>query len=325
MDCKVLLIAEKTKMQFSIVTPSFRNSQWLKLCIASVADQRGVEVEHIVQDACSNDGTQDWLPYDRRVRAFIEKDSGMYDAINRGYRRAEGEIFAHLNCDEQYLPGALRAVHAFFEKHAEIEVVLAGTIVVDENGKYDCHRHSMVPKASHIWFRFPVLTSSLFIRRRVIHERGIYFDTKWRDLGDLHWMRALLQHNVPMAVLDCFTSAFADTGENMNLKPNAIREKLETLAMAPTWSRLLQPALILHHRLRRVAAGHFFVKPTRYSIYTLESPDRRVEFMAAKPTAIWWDRYAPSKSARRSAQQGHFQPYDKSRSLEEQAKRNMGL
>ena len=65
-------ILENLEMQFSIVTPSFRNSRWLKLCIASVADQQGVECEHIIQDACSDDGTQDWLPHDRRVRAFIE-------------------------------------------------------------------------------------------------------------------------------------------------------------------------------------------------------------------------------------------------------------
>ena len=75
-------------VKFSIITPSFRNSHWLKLCIASVADQQGVELEHIVQDSCSDDGTQDWLPHDRRVQAFIEKDGGMYDAVNRGYRRA---------------------------------------------------------------------------------------------------------------------------------------------------------------------------------------------------------------------------------------------
>jgi GT2 family glycosyltransferase len=59
-------------MKFSIVTPSFRNSRWLKLCIASVADQQGVEFENIVQDSCSDNGTQDWLPQDRRVSAFIE-------------------------------------------------------------------------------------------------------------------------------------------------------------------------------------------------------------------------------------------------------------
>ena len=103
-------------MKFSIITPSFRNSQWLKLCIASVADQPGVELEHIVQDSCSDDGTQDWLPHDPRVKAFIEKDGGMYDAVNRGYRRATGDILAYLNCDEQYLPGALEIV-AIFLKH----------------------------------------------------------------------------------------------------------------------------------------------------------------------------------------------------------------
>ena len=162
-------------MKFSIITPSFRNSAWLKLCIASVADQAGVEFEHIVQDSCSDDGTQDWLPKDSRVKAFIEKDGGMYDAVNRGYRRATGDILSYLNCDEQYLPGALAAVRDFFETHPEVEVALAGSIVTDGDGKYICHRHLMVPDARHVWFRFPILTSSIFIRRRVIHERGLFF------------------------------------------------------------------------------------------------------------------------------------------------------
>ena len=97
-------------MRFSIITPSFRSSHWLKMCIPSVADQ-GVELEHLVQDSESDDGTRDWLPQDRRVTAVFEKDKGMYDAVNRGLRRATGDIFAYLNCDEQYLPGAL-AAHA---------------------------------------------------------------------------------------------------------------------------------------------------------------------------------------------------------------------
>lgn len=276
--------------KFSIITPSFRNSNWLKLCIASVADQDGVEFEHLVQDACSDDGTQEWLPQDRRVQAFIEKDSGMYDAVNRGYRRARGDILAYLNCDEQYLPGALKVVDEFFERHPHIEVMLAGTIVVDGHGGYVCHRHSMTPKPSHIWFRFPVLTSSIFIRRRVIHERGLYFDTRWRDLGDFHWVLALMKNKVPMAVCDSFTSVFADTGKNMNLKPNALREKKETRSMTPQWLRMLKPVWIAQHRLRRLAAGHFSLQPTSYSIYTLQSPSRRVRFEVLKPTAVWWNR-----------------------------------
>lgn len=276
-------------MKFSIITPSFRNSEWLKLCIASVADQ-GVELEHIVQDSCSDDGTQEWLPRDSRVKAIIEKDHGMYDAVNRGYRRATGDYLAYLNCDEQYLPGALAAVEKYFAAHPAVEIVLAGTVVTDGHGQYICHRHSLVPSSQHVWFRFPLLTSSIFLRRRVIHERGIYFDTKWRDLGDFHWMLALMRAKVPMAVCDTFTSVFADTGENMNLKPNAIREKNETAKMIPRWLRLLKPLWVFNHRLRRLCAGHFRLQPTSYAVYTKQSPSRRVTIEVPKPTAVWWNR-----------------------------------
>lgn len=277
-------------MTFSIITPSFRNSSWLKLCIASVADQKGVEFEHIVQDSCSDDGTLDWLPRDARVKAFIEKDDGMYDAINRGYRRATGDVFAYLNCDEQYLPGALAAVRKFFEANPEIEVALAGSIVTDAGGKYICHRHSLVPHPQHIWFRFSALTSSLFIRRRVIEKRGIFFDTRWRGLGDFHWMRALMQAGVPMKVCNTFTSTFTETGENLGLSPLSMRETAETAAMTPRWVRWLKPVWVVQHRWRRLAAGHFSLKPTSYSIYTLQSPGRRVTFDVPKPTAVWWNR-----------------------------------
>jgi glycosyltransferase involved in cell wall biosynthesis len=277
-------------MKFSIITPSFRNSEWLKLCIASVADQSGVEFEHIVQDACSDDGTQNWLPHDSRVKAFIEKDGGMYDAVNRGYRRAVGDILCYLNCDEQYLPGALAAVRSFFETHPEVDVALAGSIVTDGGGKYICHRQLMVPDLRHIWFRFPILTSSVFIRRRVIHERGIYFNPRWRDLGDFHWMLALIKARVPMAVCPVFASVFADTGENMNLKPNAIREMQETRRMIPLWLRPLKPLWIMSHRWRRLRAGHFGLTATSYSIYTKQSPDRRVDILVPNPTGVWWNR-----------------------------------
>ena len=277
-------------MKFSIITPSFRNSEWLKLCIASVADQSGVEFEHIVQDACSDDGTQDWLPHDPRVQAFIEKDGGMYDAVNRGYRRATGDILAYLNCDEQYLPGALAAVQDFFGKNPGVEVALAGSIITDGEGQYLCHRQLMVPNPRHVWFRFPFLTSSVFIRRSVIHERGLFFDPRWRDLGDFHWALALLKARVPMAVCPAFTSTFADTGDNMNMKPNAIREKNETAKMIPFWLRPLKLLWILNHRLRRLWHGHFGLKETSYAIYTKASPERRVTVAVPHPTSVWWNR-----------------------------------
>ena len=277
-------------MKFSIITPSFRNSAWLKLCIASVADQKDVQLEHLVQDSCSDDGTQDWLPQDPRVTAFIEKDAGMYDAVNRGYRRAAGDVLAYLNCDEQYLPGALKSVEDYFQAHPHIEVLLAGSIVTDGEGKYLCHRHAVAPHPQGMWFRFSALTSSIFLRREVITRRKLFFDTRWRDLGDFHWVRSLLDQKVPIATSNIFTSVFADTGENMNLKPNAIREMADTAQMIPPWVRATKPLWIAQHRWRRLRAGHFNLPATAYDIYTKTSPHQRIRIPVDKPTGIWWNR-----------------------------------
>src|ERR1051325_8436348 len=121
--------------QFSIITPSFRSSEWLRLCISSVADQ-GMHVEHIVQDAGSDDGTLDWLPNDSRVTSYVEKDSGMYDAVNRGLKRATGEVLGYLNCDEQYLAGTLPYVWQFFQENPQVEIAFGNIILVDKEGKF---------------------------------------------------------------------------------------------------------------------------------------------------------------------------------------------
>jgi glycosyltransferase involved in cell wall biosynthesis len=278
-------------VNFSIVTPSFRNSKWLKLCIPSVADQQGVTFEHIVQDSCSDDGTQDWLPHDTRVKAFIEKDAGMYDAVNRGWKRAQGDYIAYLNCDEQYFPGALKAVADYFAAHPDVDVVLSGTVIVDDQGNYICHRPSLVPLRHQIWLRFAALTCSIFIRRRVVEDFGLYFDTKWRDLGDMFWLLELVNRGVRMGVIKQFTSAFTETGENMNLKPNAIRERQEKVRMIPGWIKLTSAAFVTHHKLRMLLCGAYSQPPFDYSLYTFASPNQRVTHHVAKPTALWRGRY----------------------------------
>jgi len=277
-------------MDFSIVTPSFRSSKWLKLCVASVADQQGATFEHIVQDSCSDDGTQDWLPQDRRVKAFIEKDQGMYDAANRGFRRTAGDILAYLNCDEQLLPGALHAVKEFAQVHTEADVILTDSVVTDAKGAYLCHRLSLAPIEHEMWVRFPVLSCGLFVRRRVVHDMGIFVDTQWRDLGDFFWILAMVQREVRFAVLRHRTSVFADTGENMNLKPNARREMVRQWEMTPGWVKLLRFPLAVQYRLRLALRGSMSQGPYDYSLYTMESPDKRVTVHVDRPTSFWRGR-----------------------------------
>src|SRR5437773_448175 len=162
-DGNIVLDLEST-LRLSIITPSFLGRQWLPLCIASVADQQGVEVEHIVQDSCSGDGTEELLRNYPHVRAYVEKDAGMYDAVNRGFDRATGDILAYLNCDEQYLPGALLAVEEYFVQNPKKEVVFAHCIVVDAEGSYICDRRAMIPRRAHtqVSGNLSILTAATF-------------------------------------------------------------------------------------------------------------------------------------------------------------------
>jgi glycosyltransferase involved in cell wall biosynthesis len=277
-------------MKFSIITPSFRGSDWLRLCIASVADQEGVEHEHIVQDSCSDDGTQEWLPQDARVRAFIEKDTGMYDAVNRGIRRASGEIVAYLNCDEQYLPGALQTVGEFFAEHPEIDIALGDMVVTHADGTYVCHRKSMTPVQWHLAYRFSIPTAGLFIRRRVFDELGLWFNTEWKAMADFLWIEEACRRGVRWAEVQAFTSTFADTGSNLGLTPAAVREQETVLARLPRWQKYLRPVVVWHNRWRMLVRGAFTQAPFSYRIYTHDNPSQRVEFTAAKPTGLWHTR-----------------------------------
>ena len=272
-------------VRFSIITPSYRSSNWLKLCIASVADQ-DVEHEHIVQDASSDDGTLEWLPKDRRVKAFVEKDQGMYDAINRGLRRATGDLLAYLNCDEQYLPGTLASVASYFDQHPHLEVVFGDVIMVDTQGDYLYHRKMQTPLKYHTWTcHLSTLSCATFFRRRIVTDYGLEFDPRWRDAGDGEWMVRLLQRGVSMAALGALISVFTITGANSSAGPNARVENRRLFQSAPLWARMSKPLFIVQHRLRRLFGGMYLQRPFSYDIFTAANPERRTRHEVMHPVS----------------------------------------
>ncbi len=272
---------------FSVVTPSYRSGDWLKLCIASVADQ-GDSTEHIIQDAGSDDGALEWLCQDKRVKAFVEKDDGMYDAINRGLRRAHGEMAAWLNADEQYLPGALQKVLDWFNSHPDSDMVFGDVIVVNTQGEYLYHRKMQVPLLYHTWTsHLSTLSCAMFFRRRLATDRGFFLDPKWHCSGDGEWMLRLLRAGVRMGTLNEFTSVFTQTGANLSAGTNALREARELRATAPVWARWFRPLIVGHHRLRRLLGRMYVQPPFSYDIYTMGSPEKRRRFDVPRPRS--WD------------------------------------
>lgn len=265
---------------------------WLKLCAASIADQTGVQVEHIVQDAGTGPELEAWAAGQKGLTLHVEKDRGMYDAVNRGLRRATGQILAYLNCDEQYLPGTLAAVADYFKAHPEVDVVFGSVVVVDGAGGYRCTRAALPPLEYHTWVcTLAVFTAATFFRRRLIDEEGLFFSEEWRAVGDAAWVLELLRRKVRMGVIDRITTVFADTGENLIMSPNALQEQVRLRESAPRWVQKLQPLWTAQHRLRRLLRGVYWPKPLHYAIYTHDCPPARQIFAVDKPTFLWRGRF----------------------------------
>jgi glycosyltransferase involved in cell wall biosynthesis len=275
---------------FSIVTPSFKQPGWLRLCAASIADQRGpgIEFEHIVQDALSGPEVAEALRPYPNARLYTEKDDGMYDAINRGWSKARGDIFCWLNCDEQYLPGTLDAAATYFRAHPETDVLFADAIIVDADGGYLCSRQVLSPHLYHtMTCHLQTFSCATFFRASLIRERGFHLDPRWKVAGDADLIIRMMQARVKMHALGRYLATFVDNESNLGLSPAARDEHWKRSAEAPKFAQALTPLWILLHRLRRWAHGHYRPDPLSYEIYTPASPDRRVHVEVPHPTFYW--------------------------------------
>lgn len=123
-------------MKISIVTPSLNQARFIGRTIASVANQQGVDLEHVVVDGGSTDGTLDILRgLGTSVRWVSEPDRGQSHAINKGIHDTDGEIVGWLNSDDVYLPGALRHVVKSFSSLPGVDVVYGMANHINEEGE----------------------------------------------------------------------------------------------------------------------------------------------------------------------------------------------
>jgi len=290
-------------MKFWIVTPSYNSLVWLKRCLPSVRDQagKGLHVHHHVQDAASTDGTQEYLKeYAERIAndssldglySFSyasEKDNGMYDAINRGWDKApdDVDILAHLNCDEQHLPGALIKIATYFERNTDKDVVCADMIVIDKDGGYICHRRAVKPRAWISWFCTVGFTATTFQRRDVFKKRNVRFDARWRNFGDKVWYNALHKAGCRFGVLHEMVSIFTDTGANLNFTQEGLDERLRYLkefVHNMDWVVFLVGKWLA---LRRWLSDQFLPSPKEYALFWNDD-EKRIVHPVLSPTGLW--------------------------------------
>jgi glycosyltransferase involved in cell wall biosynthesis len=161
----------------SIVTPSFNQARYLESTLLSVLDQDYPNLEYILMDGGSTDGSVEIIRrYSDRLAWWIsEKDRGQTDAINKGFANARGEILAWLNSDDTYEPNAVSEAVAFLQDHPEVGLVYGDANIIDENGR--------------IVGRFPAArTSYRRLRQGYVHipqQSAFWRADLWRKVGPL--------------------------------------------------------------------------------------------------------------------------------------------
>lgn len=181
-----------TRPLVSIVTPTFNRADLLEPTLRSVRRQTYTNFQHIVVDGGSSDGTVDLL---RRYEPtypldwISEPDGGMYQAINKGMRKATGEILAYLNSDDLYLPWALEVVVKHFAKHPGADFVFGAAIAVEDRTGRQTLNFQQPFDADYVRRCGFLCQPTVFWRRRVLEEEG-EFEESLRFIADCeYWMR----------------------------------------------------------------------------------------------------------------------------------------
>ena len=160
-------------LKISVVTPSFEQAQFLPATMASIHEQSYPNIEHIVIDGGSTDGSAEIVKSNEDHLAYwiSEQDDGQTDALIKGFERSTGDIQCWLNSDDLFEPWTLHEVGRYFEEHPEVEFVYGDSTWIDQDGGV------IKPKREHYFNRFIWMHDHNFIPqpstfwRRSLYER----------------------------------------------------------------------------------------------------------------------------------------------------------
>ncbi len=177
--------------KITIVTPSYNQAEYLEETILSVLNQRYPNLEYMVIDGGSNDGSVEIIKkYEAHLSYWVsEKDSGQVDAINKGLSRATGDIVAFLNSDDVYLPGTLIKIVETFKNRPDVHWISAPSLRFAADRVIPEGRHKIKEDKVHWLLACHLAQPSTFWRKSVMDKMGI-LDPKFHFALDYeYWLR----------------------------------------------------------------------------------------------------------------------------------------
>lgn len=226
---------------FSVITPSFNRASLIGEAIASVHAQEMPGVEHIVIDGGSKDGTLEVLAQFPHLRVVSEPDRGIYDALNKGFAMARGEIIALLNTDDCFVPGKFRQIAAAFEDPT-VQAVHAGSDIYEETpqGERVIRRFITAEEIDLSWENVTVGVGTINARfwRRSFFERLAPFDLRYRIASDRDLLIRAARLRPQAVLLEDIVYRYRLHGDSLTLHHGEPRYREEHLTMAKHYLKL---------------------------------------------------------------------------------------
>ncbi len=175
----------------SIITPSYNQSAFLEQTLQSVFAQDYPLIEYIVIDGGSTDQSPEIIEkFSNQLAWWVsEEDKGQADAINKGFRRARGEILAWLNSDDLYLPGTVSQAVQSLQSNPELGLVFGDAITMDANGR-PLGRLAFGDWGLKELINFRIICQPAVFMRRTVLEQAGYLDSSYHFLLDHQlWIR----------------------------------------------------------------------------------------------------------------------------------------
>jgi glycosyltransferase involved in cell wall biosynthesis len=178
-------------IRMSIVTPSLNQRDFIQEALESVRLQNYANTEHLVIDGGSTDGTVQYLeslsgkPGWEHLYWLSEPDKGQGDALNKGFRKASGEVIGWLNSDDLYRPGCFDKVISAFSKHPEVDLFYGDYTWIDEKGQLLQIRREIDFNAFVLLYHrtLCVPSTSSFFRRRIFEDNN-FIDIDYHYIMD---------------------------------------------------------------------------------------------------------------------------------------------
>ena len=165
-------------MKVSIVTIVYNNREYIAACIRSVISQTYPNIEHIVIDGGSTDGTQNEIePFRNNLAYYIsEKDNGLYDALNKGIRQSTGDIICILHSDDTYYePDTIKkVVDTFLVSGADLVYANGQFVDKDNTGNIRRIYPSKPYHKRYLNFGWIPLHTAIYVRREIYKQYGLY-------------------------------------------------------------------------------------------------------------------------------------------------------